>query len=229
MANSKNTYQVLIIDDHPLIVESYQRAFSFVEKQQEIFSFDIKVCYDCETAFNFIQKTLSGSEDLKLVFLDISLPPSKDGKILSGEDLGLLIKEQLPETRIIVSTSFNNNHRMYSIIKNINPEGFLIKSDTSSKDIVTAISQVIGGASYYSSTVTKLLRKHISNNFVLDEIDRKILFEISIGTKTKDLAKQLSLSIAGVEKRKRHLKELFGIKGANDLELILIVKEKGFL
>ncbi len=43
MSSSDKKYQVLIVDDHPLIVESYQRAFSFVEKAQNSMSFDIEV------------------------------------------------------------------------------------------------------------------------------------------------------------------------------------------
>lgn len=229
MKNSQKEYQVLIIDDHPVIAESYQRAFSFIEMKQNVITFEVQVCNDCDTAHEFIQEITSDSIGLTLVFLDISLPPSKDGKILSGEDLGILIRELLPETKIIVSTSFNDNHRMYSIIKNINPDGFLVKSDISSKEIVTAINEVINGASYFSRTVSELLRKQISNDFVLDAIDRKILFEISMGAKTKELKSIVPLSIAGIEKRKRHLKVLFGAKEASDRELISLAKEKGFI
>tara|TARA_B100001059_G_C17768487_1_gene546999 strand:- start:282 stop:503 length:222 start_codon:yes stop_codon:yes gene_type:complete len=61
----------------------------------------------------------------------------------------------------------------------------LIKGDISSKEIVTAINEVINGAPYFGRTVSELLRKQISNDFVLDTIDRKILFEISMGAKKR--------------------------------------------
>ena len=61
------------------------------------------------------------------MFLDISVPPSKDKKLLSGEDVGLMINRVFPSSKIIVSTTFNDNYRIQSILKNMNPDGFLIK------------------------------------------------------------------------------------------------------
>jgi hypothetical protein len=75
----------------------------------------------------------------------------------------------------------------------------------------------------------KLLRKQVANDFILDNIDRKILYELSLGTRMKDLPSVLPLSIAGIEKRKRHLQEIFNIKGGGDKELLLVAKEKGFI
>ena len=73
------------------------------------------------------------------------------------------------EIRVIVSTSFNDNHRIYSIIKNINPDGFLIKSDISSKEIVTAINEVINGAPYFSRTVSEHLLVIAYNRFITSQ------------------------------------------------------------
>ena len=45
----------------------------------------------------------------------------------------------------------------------------------------------------------------------------------------KDLSEIVHLSIPGIEKRKRHLKQIFDINGPDDRDLILIAKEKGFI
>ena len=52
---------------------------------------------------------------------------------------------------------------------------------------------------------------------------------MSIGTKMKDLPKIIPMSMAGLEKRKKHLKEIFEILNNDDRELILKAKEKGFI
>lgn len=109
MTLEQRNYRALIIDDHPLISEAYKSAFLFYQRKNESVSFDISVCHDCDTARDAIHKFAESSDTLDIVFLDISLPPSKDGKILSGEDLGLKINQMLPATKIIVSTSFNDN------------------------------------------------------------------------------------------------------------------------
>ena len=64
---------------------------------------------------------------------------------------------------------------------------------------------------------------------ILDEYDRKILYELSIGTRMKDLPNLLPLSIAGIEKRKRNLKRMFNVKKLDDRQLMISAKEKGFL
>ena len=223
------TYSVLIIDDHPLISEAYKSAFKFVEKKYEAFSFDINVVHNCDDACEAIKMATSAHKKIDIIFLDMRLPPSKDGKILSGEDLGLKINELLPETKIIVSTTFNDNYRIHSIFKNINPDGFLIKNDITPAELVTAIHSVITDPPYYSKTVIKLLRKQVSNDFVLDDVDRRILHELSIGTRTVDLPDIILLSKPAIDKRKRHLKQVFNIESSDDRALLILAKEKGFI
>ena len=82
---------------------------------------------------------------------------------------------------------------------------------------------------YYSKTIIKLLRNEVSSHYVLDDIDRKLLYELSIGTKMKDLPNILLLSLAAIEKRKSRIKQLFEVENQFDKELFSKAKEKGFL
>ena len=222
-------YNALIIDDHPLIAEAYKSAFKYIENQDEAISFTIQMANDCDTAIDIIKECADNDDHIHIAFLDMRLPQSTDGTILSGEDLGIKINELLPETRIIVSTTFNDNFRVHSILKNINPDGFLVKNDITPIELVQAIKEVLNDPPYYSKTIMKLLRNQVSNDYLLDDIDRKIIYELSIGTKTKDLPALVPLSIAGIEKRKRLLKQVFDINSSDDRELILTAKEKGFI
>ena len=225
----KKKYSVLIIDDHPIITEAYISALNYYSKQNESSVFSIGTAKDCDSAFEFINEFFQNKKDLNIVFLDIKLPPSKDGKILSGEDLGLKINKLLPETKVIVSTTFNDNYRIHSIFKSLDPDGFLIKNDITPKELIETIHAILNDPPYYSKTVIKLLRKQVANNFLLDNIDRKILYELSIGTRMKDLPNIIPLSKPGIEKRKRHIKYIFNIKSSDDKELLFIAKEKGFI
>lgn len=114
-------------------------------------------------------------------------------------------------------------------MKNLDPDGFLIKNDITSKELVEAIKVVINDPPYYSKTVLKLIRLEVSNEFVLDSIDRKLLYELSVGTMMKDIPDILHLSIAGIEKRKRKLKGIFNLETSTNKELLEKAKEKGFL
>lgn len=222
------THNVLIIDDHPLISDSYKDAFLDVSTKNEHIEFNIDIANNCDIADEKI-KIASLGDGLDIVFLDIRLPPSSDKKILSGEDLGIKIRKMIPSTKIIIATTFNDNYRIHSIYESINPDGFLIKNDITDKDVVNAIRAVIIDNPYYSTTVVKLMRKHMSNSFRVDPTDRQILYQLSIGTKMKDLPGIIHLSMAAIEKRKRILKEQFNIEGQEDKVLIAIAKEKGFI
>jgi len=224
----KQKHTILIVDDHPLISSAYKNAFEFISSTNRNIEFEIAIVDNCDSALEKINEE-SKNDGIDIVFLDISLPPSSDGKILSGEDLGNKINQLLPATKIIISTTFNDNYRVQGILKNIDPEGFLIKNDITPKELVAAIETVMSDPPYYSKSVLKLLRKQIANDFILDKIDRQLLYELSIGTKMKALPKILPMSMAGIEKRKRHLKEIFDVRQSDDRALILKAKEKGFI
>jgi len=224
----KKRYNVLIIDDHPLILEAYKTALLKVSLTSKKLKFKIETANTIDTAYQKIYES-SKNNEIDIIFLDIKLPPSLDKSMLSGEDLGIKINQLLPDTKIIISTTFNDNFRIHSIFKSVNPDGFLIKNDISTHELILAIQTVINNPPYYSKTVLKLLRQQVSADFLLDKVDRQLLYELSIGTKMKDLPDILPLSIGAIEKRKRHLKELFEISSQDDRDLILVAKEKGFI
>lgn len=218
---------VLIIDDHPIIADAYKAAMLKISKNNDDYVFKIKEAGSIDAATHELSKKTISTFDI--IFLDIKLPKSKDGLLLSGEDLGLEIRRITPQSKIIVATTYNDNYRLNNILKSINPDGFLIKNDISSGELVEAIETVIHNPPHYSKTILQLLRKHITNDFILDKIDRQLLYELSIGTKMGDLPNVIPMSIGGIERRKRQLKEAFDVSKQNDKALVEIAKQKGFI
>ena len=223
-----NSYNILIVDDHPIIADAYKSAFEFISTENSEVNFNITIVHNSDDAIEKIEEA-SKQNNIDIVFLDISIPPSSDGKILSGEDIGVKIRQQLSKCKIIIATTFNDNYRIQVILKNVNPEGFLIKNDVSKEELVTSIKTVMKGAPYYSKSVLELFRKQASTDYRLDKIDRQLLYELSIGTKMKELPNIIPMSMAGLEKRKKHLKQIFDVHDNDDRELILKAKEKGFI
>ncbi len=221
-------YKVLIIDDHPIIADAYKSAFEFISSENSKVNFEISIATNCDEAIEKI-KDAAKKSGIDIIFLDISLPPSSDGEYLSGEDLGIAIKKLLPKCKIVVATTFNDNYRIQAILKNVNPDGFLIKNDVNKDELVFAIKTLLDGSPYYSKSVLELFRKQASIDYKIDKIDRQLLYEMSIGTKMKDLPSIIPMSMPGLERRKKQLKKLFEVKDNDDRELILKAKEKGFI
>lgn len=219
------TINVLIIDDHPIIADAYKSALMKISRDDDQYGFSIFEANTIDKALLELSKQIT----FNLIFLDIKLPKSKDNKFLSGEDLGLEIRRVSPKSKIIVATTYNDNYRLNNILKSVNPDGFIIKNDITPNELVSAIEIVLDKPPYYSKTVLQLLRKQFANNFNLDKIDRQILFELSKGTKMVDLPNKIPMSIGGIERRKRQLKEVFGIIKEEDKVLVEMAKEKGFV
>ena len=223
------TYNVLIIDDHPILAETYGNAFLQIAAADDTIHFNIDMANTIDAALAKIENTSTASS-IDLIFLDIKLPKSSDGKYLSGEDLGIRIRELLSDVKIIVNTTHNDNFRVNNILKSIDPDAFLVKSDITHDDLVIAIKDVITDIPHYSKTVLRLFRNYMANDFFLDKIDRQLLHELSIGTKMIDLPEILPMSRSGIERRKRQLKELFNVtKREDDKALVEAAKEKGFI
>ncbi|WP_303316666.1 response regulator [Flavivirga abyssicola] len=219
---------ILIVEDHPLISDAYEKALLHVSSNNTGLNFNINKVKNCDDAYLMI-KGAQKTKIVDIVFLDIKLPPSKDGKIVSGEDLGVKIRILLPDTKIIIVTTYNDNYRIGSVFRSINPEGFLIKNDLSPKELVLAIEKIIDNIPHYSKSVVQLMRKLASNNLAIDEIDRLLLYELSRGTKMSELPQIIPLSKAAIEKRKRTLKELFNVNSKNDRDLLKVAEQKGFI
>lgn len=223
-----NSIKTLIIDDHISIIEAFERSLSHLSSIKD-FSFEIDSATNCDEANSKIEHASEIKKDYHLIFLDISLPPSKNGKILCGEDLGKIIRKLFRKAKIIVFTHHNNGFRISNIFKSINPEGFLIKSEAGFNQIIKAIEDVLNDKPYYTKTVLELLRNTMTTDVILDKKDRILLYELSKGTKMKDLPKIVNLSMSGVEQRKRHLIEIFNTPKKDDKALIQSASEKGFV
>jgi DNA-binding NarL/FixJ family response regulator len=124
---------------------------------------------------------------------------------------------------------FNESFRILNIIKEINPEGLLIKSDLTSSELAEAFQHILKGEIYYSSTVSNFLNTSITSNIFVDETNRKILHLLSQGVKTRSLTEHIDLSMSAIEKRKKQLKMLFSIRDGKDESLLKEARSKGFL
>lgn len=219
------TCNVLIIDDHEIIVEAYKNSLNAFLSNQMDAELIIDSAYNCESAL----KKLKGRQKYNLVLLDISLPRCEEERLYSGEDVGLVIRKLAPETKIIIITSFTDNFRIFNILSRVNPEGFLLKNDINSKELSNSVKKVFEGSIAYSQSILTLIRKKINNLNLLDDLDIKILLEITNGTKPKEMIYYIPLSKAGIEKRKRILRETFETKDNCDRQLIISAREKGFI
>jgi len=221
------TIKILMTDDHPMIIEGYQNTLMATKKEHQTLKIDM--ANNCDESIEAIKKSIDTETLYDIYFFDVSMPPSSDGKYKSGLDLAHYVSMNSPTSKIIILTMFDESFRIHKIINEINPEGFLIKSDLTSSELSSAFQRILNNDIFYSGTVNSILSKTLPHRLDIDGINHEILYLLSQGTKTKDIAVHLNTSLSTVEKRKKTLKKIFNVEDGNDLALIEEAKNKGFI
>lgn len=213
---------ILMVDDHPMILEGYESILSRLKLGNCNISID--TANSCELAW---EKITSGT--YHIVLLDINFPVSEDSEFLSGEELGIKIRKEYPGIKLVILTFTEEPFRLNSILTNIKPAGFLLKGQTSSKNLIHCMETVITSPPYFGPKISELLQTELNYKFSLDETDRIILHQLSLGTKTKDLPDYVNLSLRSVEDRKKRLKKNFGVAEGDTKTLLQKARENGYI
>jgi DNA-binding NarL/FixJ family response regulator len=216
---------ILIVDDHPFIIEGYKNAITRYNPKD--FEFLISQAKDCESAYNII--TNPNTTVFDIAFLDISMPPYEEKGIYNGEDLAKLISEYMPSCKIILLTMYTELLKIKTIIKTINPSGLVIKNDLTFDELLFAFDKVIKDKTYYSESVVKMLNLSEEDTIEIDQFDKQILFHLSKGTKLNDIPQYIPISLGAIERRKLNLKELLKVQEGSDIELVREAKNRGLL
>lgn len=215
-------HNVLIVDDHPFIIEGYKNAITRYNPKK--YDFVISQACDCKSAYELIENEAAPTFDV--AFLDISMPAYEEKDLYSGEDVAKLILKKMPSCSIILLTMYTELLKIKTIIRTINPNGLIIKNDLTFDELLFAFDKVMKNEKYYSQSVQKMLNQSPHNSIEIDEFDKQILFHISKGTATSEMPQYIPISLNAIEKRKVNLKELLKIKSGSDEELVKEAKSK---
>ena len=218
---------ILIVDDHPMTVDSYINLLSDTDFQKEEPSF-IK-SYNCEDAYNKINFYQKQNTNIDLALLDISLPPYKEFNINNGIDLAILIREKFANCKIVLLTMHSEPLTVDKIITEIKPEGFISKNDINFELFPIICKKILEGDIFRSKTITESQRELFKKNINWDNYDKQILSLISQGVKTVNLPDYIPLSMSTIEKRKANIKDQLLKRKGSDKDLITESKKIGLL
>lgn len=221
-----NTVRILAVDDHEMTTLGYK----YILEDADFTDFNVKV----EIAKSF-EKGKSKIELSKraipfdIILLDIQLfsPESKDPR--TGIDLGIVARNEVPDSKVVFMSSYSDNYRINNIFKTVNPDGYMVKSEIDEMSLKTMVETIMSKSPYYTASALAAIRRRMASDIIIDEQDQKILYHLSQGVHTRDIAPLIGSANTTVEARKRQLKALFDIKNGNDLALINEAKSRGFL
>lgn len=216
---------ILIVDDHPFIIQGYKNAITRYKPDE--FEFFIEQANDCKSGYDII--TNPETKDFDIAFLDISMPAYEEKGMFSGEDLAKLLNKYMPNCKIILLTMYTELLKIKNIIDAINPHGLVIKNDLTFDELLFGFDKVINNEIYYSQSIQKMMDLDQSETIEIDLFDKQILFHLSKGTKTKEITQYIPISLEAIEKRKLSLKKRLDLKEESDIELVREAKKRGLL
>lgn len=214
-----------MVDDHPSMIEGYKIILSYNDIGYEI---ETTSAFNCKDAYDIITSP-SKKDFFDIIFLDYSLPPYEEKNIVNGEDLALLVKKYSPSTKIVILTSHIETLILYNIIKKVDPNGLLVKSDFTADELLKAFEIIMNDEVYNSATVKSSLKELLSKDNYLDDFNRQMLTLLSQGIKTKNLPQYMNLSMSSIEKRKVQIKLYLGIEKGTDEDVIREAKKRGLI
>ncbi len=222
----ENIVKILAVDDHRMTALGYKYIL-----EDAVFE-NFKVRVEVATGYEEGQSKIeSSARSLKydIILLDIQLFPAEAKDPRTGQDLGVFARELVPDSKVVFMSSFSDSYRINSICQAVNPDGYMVKSEIDELSLIEMVKVVTSKPPYYTHLALVAARKNIAQSFKIDEYDRAILYELSKGTKTKDMTAVIPLSLATIDNRKRALKNNFGIQDKNDLALIDEARNRGFI
>lgn len=219
------TVKILMIEDHPSMIEGFKTILSYNDLGYEI---ETTAVYNCKKAYEIITNP-KNILAFDFIFLDYSLPPFEEKNIFTGGDLALLAKEYFPETKVVIITSHTEAILLYKLIQKINPIGVLVKSDFTADDLIYAFKLMVDNKSYYSETVNVILKQFALNLEFLDETNREILSLLSQGILTKNMPSRIGISLSAIEKRKAIIRTFLNMPNGTDEDIIREAKKIGLV
>jgi DNA-binding NarL/FixJ family response regulator len=206
--------RILIADDHPIVREGLDAVLSMQP--------DIEIVAEAADGEEAVRKTLETRPDV--VAMDIKMP-RKDGLAAIGE-----ISAALPDTRILVLTSFEDDDNVFAAIK-AGALGFVLK-DSGTDQLLHAIRAVYHGESVLHPAIARRVLQEVKRpsspppaGDSLTPRELEVLEHLAEGQSNREIAAKLSINVRTVATHVRSILDKLHL--ANRTQAALYALRKG--
>ena len=200
---------VLIIDDHPIVLQGLRRVLEDVGVNPVLEARDVTSGY-----------RLFRRNRPDVIIVDLGM----QGSVLGGLDVIRRMRSHEPGTCILVF-SMHNDPMIAARALEAGATGYLLK-DTSSDELMKAFEQVRSGKPYLSEDLAMrvaLLRTGVENPLVdLTPRQSQILSLLAKGKTYSSIAEELGVSYKTVVNTCLHLKRRLGAKNLPELIVVAV-------
>src|SRR3974390_942656 len=193
--------RILVVDDHP-VVRAGIETLVLGHK-------DISVVAQAANGREAIQQFRSHHPDVTL--MDIQMPQ------MNGLDALMTIRNESPEARIIMLTTYAGDAQVMRAIK-AGAQGYLLKSALS-RELLDTIRAVHAGKKALSAEASYEVAEHAADD-TLTPAEIHVLQLIAKGNANKEIAEQLSISEETVKGQVRNILSKLGAKDRTHAAMI---------
>jgi DNA-binding NarL/FixJ family response regulator len=200
--------RLLSVDDHPLLREGIAAIVNSAP--------DMTMVAQASTGHDGVQAFRALQPDVTL--MDLRLPD------ISGIDALIAIREQSPNARIVMLTTFEGDVEVRRALA-AGARGYLLKN-AKAADLLEAIRAVHAGKKRIPSEVAANLAEHVADE-ALTERERDVMQHVAEGSRNRDIAERLLISEETVKAHLRHIMEKLG--AADRTQAVAIAVRRGII
>ena len=201
MSSETSAIRILVVDDHPVV---RQGVAGLVDGQP-----DMSIVAQASNGREAIQQFRTHHPDL--VLMDMQMPE------MNGLDALMAIRDEAPDARIIVLTTYAGDAQVLRAIK-AGARGYLLKSALH-RELLDTIRAVHAGKKTMSAEVSYELAEHATDD-ALTPAEVRVLRLIADGNANKEIAEQLSVSEETVKGQVRNILSKLGAKDRTHAAMI---------
>jgi DNA-binding NarL/FixJ family response regulator len=201
MSGEASPIRILVVDDHPIVragIESLMTGHA-----------DMIIVAQAANGREAIQHFRTHHPDVTL--MDIQMPE------MGGLDALMAIRNESPEARIIMLTTYAGDAQVMRAIK-AGAQGYLLKSALS-RELLDTIRAVHAGKKALSAEASYEVAEHAADD-VLTPAEIRVLQLIAKGNGNKEIAEQLSRSEETVKGQVRNILSKLGAKDRTHAAMI---------
>jgi DNA-binding NarL/FixJ family response regulator len=202
------TTRILMADDHKLFIDGLGSLLHG------------RPGFDIVGAARDGQAAVRLTAELKphVVLMDISMP------LLNGIEATRKILGETPSVSVIILSMHSDRRYVVEALK-AGAKGYLLK-DSASEDLLEAIKRVLAGEVYLSRKMSGEMVMELlthapdagtSAYSVLSPREREVLQLVAEGHSTKDIARELSVSVKTVESHRKQIMNKLGLHSIAEL------------
>ncbi len=201
MNDEASPIRILVVDDHPVVRAGVE---TLVAGQA-----DMTIVAQATNGREAIQQFRSHHPDVTL--MDIQMPE------MNGLDALIAIRNESPEARIIMLTTYAGDAQVLRAIK-AGAQGYLLKSALH-RELLETIRRVQSGKKALSAEVSYEVAEHATDD-ALTPAEVRVLQLVAKGNANKEIAEQLSITEETVKGQVRNILSKLGAKDRTHAAMI---------